>query len=51
LLMRGQELARQTDGLRLVISHGTVLEFDLHFLSLHFGFARVPAIAKVHTDH
>ena len=34
LLVRGQELARQTDGLRLVISHRTVLEFYVHIFSL-----------------
>jgi hypothetical protein len=36
LLIRGQELARQTDGLRLVISHRTVFEFYFHTFSLSF---------------
>ena len=30
LLVRGQQLARQTDGLRLVVSHRAVLEFHVH---------------------
>jgi hypothetical protein len=30
LLVRGQELGRQTDGLRLVVSHRAVLEFHVH---------------------
>jgi hypothetical protein len=34
LLVRSQKPARQTDGLWLVISHRTVLEFNLHVLSL-----------------
>jgi hypothetical protein len=33
LLVRGQELARQTDGLRLVISHRTVLQLYVHIFS------------------
>jgi hypothetical protein len=30
LFVRGQQLARQTDGLRLVVSHRTVHEFNIH---------------------
>jgi hypothetical protein len=30
LLVRGQQLARQTDGLRLVPSHRAILEFQIH---------------------
>jgi hypothetical protein len=48
LLIRGQELARQTDGLRLIISHRTVLELYIHVLSLSFGFSHTSPVAKVH---
>jgi hypothetical protein len=30
LLVRGQQLGRQTDGLRLVVSHRAVFEFHFH---------------------
>jgi hypothetical protein len=35
LFVRGEQLARQTDGLRLVVSHRTVTQFDVqgHLLS------------------
>jgi hypothetical protein len=33
LLVRREKLARQTDGLRLVISHRTILEFQVHIFS------------------
>ena len=34
LFVRGQQLARQTDGLRLVVSHRTVHEFNIHRILL-----------------
>ena len=34
LLVRREELARQTDGLRLVVSHRTVDEFHVHGILL-----------------
>jgi hypothetical protein len=34
LLVGGQELARQTDGLRLIASSSTVFEFQFHGVSL-----------------
>ena|SRR6266446_1513762 len=43
LFVSAQQLARQTDGLRLVVSHGAVLEFHLHCFS---PFA-TPAWAKL----
>ena len=33
LLVGGQELVRQTDGLRLVVSHRAILEFQVHIFS------------------
>ena len=47
LLVSGQEPARQTDGLRLVVSHRTVLEFNLHILSLQLGFPAVSITLKL----
>ena len=41
LLVRAEQLARQTDGLRLVISHRTVLEFYFHMLSLKITFCKL----------
>jgi hypothetical protein len=39
-LIRAEQFARQTDGLRLVVSHRTVLQFQVHDVSpsvpLHF---------------
>jgi len=37
LFVSGQQLARQTDGLRFIISHGTIFQFDLHKPSLYQG--------------
>jgi len=33
LLVRRQQLARQTDGLRFIVSHRAVFELDVHFQS------------------
>jgi hypothetical protein len=33
LLVGGEKLARQTDGLRLIISHAAILEFQVHVFS------------------
>ena len=33
LLVRVEKLARQTEGLRLVISHAAILEFQVHIFS------------------
>jgi hypothetical protein len=46
LLVGTQELARQTDGLRLIISHRTVFEFYFHMLSLKINYARLPELLK-----
>ena len=40
LLVRAQELVRQTDGLRLVVSHRAILEFQVHFFSFHGRVSR-----------
>jgi hypothetical protein len=36
LLVRREKLARQTDGLRLIISHRTILEFQVHIFSFTY---------------
>jgi hypothetical protein len=35
LLVRREQLARQTDGLRLVVSHRTILQLEMHLDLLH----------------
>ena len=46
LFVGGEELGRQTDGLRLVVSHRTVLEFHVHGFILS-GVPLVPYNSKV----
>jgi hypothetical protein len=38
LLVSGQQLGRQTDGLRFIVSHGAILELNLHDLSSLHAF-------------
>ncbi len=42
LLVNSQELARQTDGLRFVISSSTVSQFQFHRFSFYLGFPHSP---------
>ena len=51
LFVRRQELARQTDGLRLVISHRTVFEFHLHDFSFRVDFPICSETANVERIH
>ena len=47
LLVRRQQLARQTDGLRLIISHRAVLEFYLHIALRENHFFQTALAAKL----
>src|SRR5262249_26092205 len=51
LFVGGQELARQTDGLGLVISHRTVFEFYLHSRSRRLCCSQTRPATKVQAGH